>query len=147
MGQGHKLLALPFVAEVHERRKMKIVRSAKSEFIPAGHEDQNSPAVFIKPLLRKDDLIEGRVQMISWAQLSTGKSFRPHYHEDMQEVFVLLKGEARITVDGKQAEIGAGDAVVIPMGGIHKMENTGVGDVEYVVLGISEERGGKTVVV
>ena len=127
--------------------KIKIVRSAQLEFVPAGHEDPKSPGVLIKRLFRKNDMIEGKVQMINWALLGAGKAFRPHYHEDMQEVFILLKGEANITIDGKQAALGPGDSVVIPVGGIHEMANTGKVDVEYIVLGVSEERGGKTVVV
>ena len=85
--------------------------------------------------------------MINWAILPEGRSFRAHYHEDMQEVFVIIKGLARITVDKDKAQIGAGDVVVIPRGGIHKMENIGEETVEYVVVGISEGKRGKTVVV
>jgi mannose-6-phosphate isomerase-like protein (cupin superfamily) len=85
--------------------------------------------------------------MVNWALLPTGKAFRAHYHQDMQEVFILLKGNAKMTVDKEQAEITKGDAVVVPIGSAHKMENIGTEDVEYVVFGITEGRGGKTMLV
>jgi mannose-6-phosphate isomerase-like protein (cupin superfamily) len=50
-------------------------------------------------------------------------------------------------VDKARAVVCGGDAVIIPVGGIHEMENIGAGDVEYVVVGVSEGTGGKTVVV
>ena len=35
--------------------------------------------------------------------------------------------------------------VTFPIGKIHKMANIGTYDVEYLVVGISERKGGKTV--
>ncbi len=126
---------------------MRIVRSTDVKWVPASHEDPHSPGVFRKILLKRDDLIEGFVQMINWALLPAGGSFRAHFHEDMQEIFVMVKGNAKIRVDKEAAVLRQGDAVVIPAGGVHKMENIGSEDVEYVVIGISERKGGATVLV
>jgi len=127
--------------------KMNIIRSAELPYLPAGHEDPKSPGVLIRKLFQKKDLIQGRVPMINWALLPVGKCFRAHYHEDMQEIFVLIKGKAKITVDREEAEMNKGDAVVIPVGSVHTLENSGTEDVEYIVVGITQERGGKTVIV
>ena len=51
--------------------------------------------------------------MINWAKLPPGRSFAAHYHEDMQEVFVMLGGTARITVDAQSAALQRGDTIVI----------------------------------
>ena len=126
---------------------MKIVRFTEQKFVPASHEDPESPGVLKKVLLRKDDFIEGQVQMINWAVLPVGKSFEPHYHEDMQEVFIVIHGNAKMTVGEKEARIGPGDAVVIPVGSTHKMENIGRENVEYIVVGVSKGKHGKTVAV
>jgi mannose-6-phosphate isomerase-like protein (cupin superfamily) len=116
-------------------------------FVRASHEDPKFPGVLKKVLLRADDFVVGKVQMVNWALLAPGRSFKRHYHEDMQEVFIIIRGDARITVGGREARIGPGDVVVIPVGDIHTMENIGEEAVEYIVVGISEEKGGKTVVV
>jgi len=126
---------------------MKVIRSKALEFVPASHEDPASPGVVKKVLLCKDDLIEGRVQMMNWALLPVGKAFRSHYHQDMEEVFIVIHGTAKMTVGEREARIGPGDVVVIPVGDIHRMENMGKEDVEYIAMGISREKGGKTVIV
>ena len=116
---------------------MKIVRAAELELIPASHEDPQTPGVFKKVMFRKDDFADGKAEMINWALLPKGKSFAPHYHEDMQEVFIIVRGKAKVTIDQEAGILYQGDAVVIPVGSVHEMENIGTEDVEYIVVGIS----------
>lgn len=85
--------------------------------------------------------------MINWAFLHVGKSFRSHYHEDMQEVFILIKGSALMTIDKEQEELQEGDTVVVPIGSTHSMENIGNNIVEYIVIGVSKGVRGKTIVI
>jgi len=126
---------------------LKIIRSADRPFVPAGHEDPQNPGVWKKVLFEKADLQAGRVQMVNWARLPAGKSFAPHHHEDMQEVFVIVQGTAQLTVGGETVAVQRGDAIRIDPLEVHQMSNTGTGDVEYLAFGISRETGGKTVVV
>ena len=84
--------------------------------------------------------------MINWARLPAGASFQAHYHEDMQEVFIIISGQAHIQVDQESAVLGSGDTVIIPARSVHIMRNTGGKDVEYIALGISSEGRGRTVV-
>jgi mannose-6-phosphate isomerase-like protein (cupin superfamily) len=116
-------------------------------FIPASHEDQVSPGVLKKVLFKKDDLMKGRVQMINWACLPPGKSFAKHYHEDMEEIFIIVRGHAQMMIHKDRANLGTGDAVVVPVGQVHEMRNEGAEAVEYVVVGISRGENGKTIVV
>jgi mannose-6-phosphate isomerase-like protein (cupin superfamily) len=126
-------------------KNMKIFRLKEREWIPASHESPQSPSVWKKVLLQKADLLEGRVQMVNWCRMEPGKTFHPHYHEDMEEVFILLKGRARIFVPGEEADLREAEAVVIPPREVHEMKNTGEEDLEYLALGISQGQGGKTV--
>lgn len=126
---------------------MKIVRSEELAFIPASHEDPKSPGVLKRVLLKKEDLMEGRIIMVNWALLPAEKSFRPHYHEDMEEVFVIVRGNVKIVVDKEERIMGPGDAVVIPVRSIHVMENIGKEDCHYIAIGVSREGHGRTVVV
>jgi mannose-6-phosphate isomerase-like protein (cupin superfamily) len=75
---------------------MKVIRSTKLELVPASHEDPKSPGVLKKVLLREDDFVGGKAHMINLALLPVGKSFKPHYHEDMQEVFVISFGKIQL---------------------------------------------------
>lgn len=126
---------------------MKIIKGKDLKFVPASHEDPQNPGVLKKILLFKDDLIEGRIQMVNWSSVPVGKSFRNHYHEDMSEVFILVSSKARMVVDGEEVELEKGDCVVVPILGKHKMTNIGRSEVLYIVVGISQGKNGKTVVV
>ena len=126
---------------------MRIIASASRSFVPAGHENPLSPGVLKKILLEKADLQPGRIQMVNWASLGAGKAFARHYHEDMQEIFILVQGEAQITVAAETAVLRRGDAVVIDPREVHQMRNMGTEAVEYLAIGITREAGGKTVVV
>jgi mannose-6-phosphate isomerase-like protein (cupin superfamily) len=125
---------------------MRVIPSASLSFVPAGHENPLSPGVLKKVLLNKADLQPGRVQMVNWASLGVGKRFSQHYHEDMQEIFILVQGEAKITVGTETAILRRGDAVVIDPQEVHQMRNSAAEVVEYLAIGISSETGGKTVV-
>lgn len=124
---------------------MKIIRLTDTEKLPASHEDPADPGVIKQILFRRDDVVPGRIQMINWSTLLIGKSFRLHYHEAMDEIFIILNGEAEITVGDESALLRKGDAVVIPQGAVHSMKNLTDGEVPYIALGIVSKDGGKTV--
>lgn len=125
---------------------MKIVRLAEIERVPAAHEDPADPGVLKQVLLRRDDLVSGRIQMINWSTLLPSKSFRAHYHEAMDEVFIILDGEVEITVGKEKEKLGKGDAVVIPEASVHVMTNLTNREVHYIAIGTARDRGGKTIV-
>ena len=126
---------------------MQIVRGSEIDFVPASHEDQDRPGVLKRVLAKRDDLIDGRVQMVNWASLPAGSSFQPHYHEDMQEVFIILSGIVEMTVDGRNSRLSAGDAILIDPREVHAMKNLTQNDLEYIVFGITTDQGGQTIVV
>ena len=126
---------------------MKIIRGSKLQFIPASHEDPKAPGVLKKILATKEELFSGRVQMINWAKLPLGASFRRHYHEDMEEIFLLLNGPVEVTVDGAKEKLNSGDMLVVSPREVHEMKNESDTDVEYIVIGISGNKNGKTIVV
>ena len=126
---------------------MQIIRFGERAYVPAAHEDRTDPGVVKKVLLDREAFIRGGPQMLNWALLPAGKSFRRHYHEDMQEVFVLVEGSVRMEVEAEAAVLRAGDAVVVAPGCAHAMHNIGAGDARYLVLGISRGENGRTIVV
>ena len=83
--------------------------------------------------------------MINWACLLKGKSFAAHFHEDMDEIFIILNGRVRIEIEKEKKVLRKGDLVVIPKKKIHKMTNISSSDVDYLAIGLSLNRGGKTV--
>ncbi len=126
---------------------MKLVRFSHLNFLPASHENPLDPGVLKKVLFAPGELISGTVQMVNWAQLLPGKSFQAHYHEDMDEVFIVVSGNVEMKVGEEIAILEQGDAVLVPMKHTHTMKNLCNESAEYIVFGISRGMGGKTVVV
>jgi mannose-6-phosphate isomerase-like protein (cupin superfamily) len=124
---------------------MKIIKSSKLDFIPASHEDPQNPNVLKKILLEKDDLVKGRVQMINWAKLLPGRTFVSHYHQDMQEIFILLSGTATMIIDDEEAIMQPGDVAIVPIKATHSMRNETNIDIEYIVMGVATGQDGKTI--
>ena len=126
---------------------MDIIRGDKIGYIPASHERPDEPGVLKKVLVQAADLIDGKVQMINWALLPAGNSFQAHYHEDMQEIFILVQGRTQIDIKDESAELNTGDAVFIPVAAVHTMHNPHTEDAAYIAIGITRGQDGKTVVV
>ncbi len=126
---------------------MKKVSIKDNKYIPASHEDQDNPGVWKRILFKHDDFSSNvRIQMINWAKLPKGKEFIPHYHEDMDEVFIVISGKAEIRIGEEIDTLEEGDSVLIPKGIIHSMKNINDRDVNYIVIGASEGKGGKTII-
>ena len=125
--------------------QVTVIRGKDIPYLPASHEDPVDPGVLKRVLYTKNDVPAGRIQMINWAVIPGRKSFRPHYHEDMDEIFVITTGTVSMTAGGKVFALRAGDAVRIPAGCIHSMTNPFRRNVTYLVIGISFGRNGRTI--
>jgi mannose-6-phosphate isomerase-like protein (cupin superfamily) len=130
---------------------LKIVRGSKLAYEAASHEDPRKPGVLKKVLATQGELASGRVPMLNWSLLQAGKEFQRHYHENMQEVFVIIAGQVEVRVESGerrvQETLSAGDAIIVDAGEVHSMRNPGTDDVTYLVFGIAGSETGKTVVV
>ncbi|MEM8679592.1 MAG: cupin domain-containing protein [Planctomycetota bacterium] len=126
---------------------MKLVRGSEIEFVGASHENPKQPGVFKRVLATREQVLPGRVQMINWAKLPQGSRFQRHYHEDMQEAFIILNGEVTMRVEQADYRLAAGDMILIDPREEHTMWNESQEDVAYVVIGITLDQGGQTVVV
>ena len=126
---------------------MKYVPASEGRFVPASHEDAVHPGVLKRVIATDSDINSGQVMMVNWARLPARSSFRRHYHEDMQEIFVLIRGQVRMTVDETSVDMALGDTVIIESSEIHEMLNLLDSDAEYIVFGVSAGNGGRTIVV
>ena len=66
-----------------------------------------------------------RHQSLAEARLPVGASTTPHYHRISEEIYYILEGTGRMTVDRQQRLVGPGDAIAIPPGQSHQIANTG----------------------
>lgn len=84
--------------------------------------------------------------MVNWAKLPVGGEFAEHYHEEMEEVFIVLNGTAEMRVGEETETLEKGDAVIVPIGKRHTMRNPGKVDIEFIVFGVSTGKEGETII-
>ena len=61
-----------------------------------------------------------------------GRRLSYQQHARRSEHWFVVQGRARVTLDGTDLEIGPGDAVDVPSGTPHRIENVGDGDKVFV---------------
>jgi mannose-6-phosphate isomerase-like protein (cupin superfamily) len=66
-----------------------------------------------------------RHQSLAEARLPVGAATIPHRHRRTEEIYYILAGQARMTIDRQQRDVAVGDAVAIPPGAVHSIRNTG----------------------
>lgn len=68
-----------------------------------------------------------------------GASNPPHSH-DREEVTVVLSGSVRITAEGEEAELSAGDALIVPAHTVHQVQTVGNAEAEWLLAAPSGVR-------
>jgi quercetin dioxygenase-like cupin family protein len=126
---------------------MKVIKGNALELVPASHEDPKDPGVLKKVLFRKDDFDKGQVVVVNWSILPIGKSFALHYHESLQEVFIIFKGKVKAIVNGEEMILESGDGLIADVNEEHTMENISDDDVIFLMFGVSDNPSGKTIIV
>ena len=124
---------------------MKFIPSNASAFVPATHEDPSRPGVLKRVIATASDLHSGQVPMLNWSHLPAGRRFQSHWHEDMQEIFVLLHGQVTMQVGHDTVTMNPGDTVIVEPREIHQMTNASDALAEFLVFGIASGTNGRTV--
>lgn len=97
---------------------MLVVNREHSEVIRTPHGSE------IRPLV---DRTTSKIELCSLAEevLPVGARVGRHYHRETEEVYYVLGGAGLMTVGDETREVSRGDAVFIPRGAPHTIENTG----------------------
>jgi len=83
-----------------------------------------------EPFVTKDgstirELHHTAEQSLAEATLEPDQATERHYHRATEEIYFVLKGSGRMEVDGDMRIIRPGDAVLIPPGAWHTLDNNG----------------------
>jgi mannose-6-phosphate isomerase-like protein (cupin superfamily) len=64
-------------------------------------------------------------QSLAEAELAPGAATTRHFHRASEELYYLVAGTGSMEIDGEIAEVGPGDAILIPPGAWHQIRATG----------------------
>jgi len=66
-----------------------------------------------------------RAQSLAEATIRPGQATQRHRHAQTEEIYYILEGEGRMTVDAEVQPVAGGDTILIPPGVWHSISNTG----------------------
>jgi mannose-6-phosphate isomerase-like protein (cupin superfamily) len=78
------------------------------------------------------ELHHTEVQSLAEATLEVEQATERHYHRVAEEIYFVLKGQGRMEVDGEVTHVRPGDAVLIPAGAWHQLENNGTSELRIL---------------
>jgi mannose-6-phosphate isomerase-like protein (cupin superfamily) len=73
-----------------------------------------------------------RNMSVTWLEVPSGVEQTLHSDEEAEQVYVVVRGQGRITVAGDTGEIAEGDLVLVPPATDHAIANTGDGELACV---------------
>jgi mannose-6-phosphate isomerase-like protein (cupin superfamily) len=71
-------------------------------------------------------------QSLAEATLEPSQATQRHVHRVTEEIYFVVKGQGDMEVDGEHAQIRPGDAVLIPAGAWHSLENNGTSELRIL---------------
>ena len=86
-----------------------------------------------EPFTTKDgstirELHHTSAQSLAEAALEPGQATQLHYHGRTEEIYLVTKGSGTVEVDGETRTVRPGDAILIPPGAWHTLENDGTSE-------------------
>jgi mannose-6-phosphate isomerase-like protein (cupin superfamily) len=75
---------------------------------------------------------ERAAMSVTWVEAEPGSQQPAHVHPDSTQVYVIVHGAGRMTVDDEERDVTAGTMICIPRGARHMIRNNGSGPLIYV---------------
>jgi mannose-6-phosphate isomerase-like protein (cupin superfamily) len=97
-----------------------MIVNSREEAVPFATKDGST----IRSLLDRTNA-PVQAQSLAEATLEPGARTQEHYHPHTEEFYYVLAGAGTMTIDGEQREVGPGDAILIPAGARHTLQNHG----------------------
>ncbi len=96
------------------------------------HAIHGGSGVVLWKVLALGGALFGDLESFEYCRLGPGASFGTHVHSRNEEIYFIVSGTGTVRLDDERYEVGPGDLVLTPLGGLHGLENTGVGDLELI---------------
>ncbi len=92
-----------------------------------------------KGILHWKRLATGLMMHADWdsfefCRLEPGAAVGEHVHSRTEEIYFIVGGHGLMHINQERAEVGKGDLIVTTLNTRHGIDNTGDGDLEFVVV-------------
>ena len=92
-----------------------------------------------EPFTTKDgstirELHHTTAQSLAEAALEPGQATQRHRHERTEEIYFVTKGSGELEIEGETRRVRRGDAVLIPPGSWHTLENDGTSELTILCM-------------
>lgn len=106
---------------------MKVVNRDSANILNTLHGSE------IRPLI---DRTTSNITTCSLAEevLPPGRAVTPHHHNELEEIYYILSGTGLMTVGDERQPVGPGDAIFVPRGNRHTLENTGPDPIRLLLV-------------
>ena len=74
----------------------------------------------------------GRTFMVKGIDVLPGKRLSYQKHSQRAEHWFVVEGTAKVTLDDRDITVAAGEAIDIPIGSAHRVENPGDGELIFI---------------
>jgi len=97
-----------------------LVRHADDIILEAAHGGAGQrQLVFSNP-----DIPNSKLEAVTIGRLPARGVFETHAHENIDELMIVVSGQAQVTASGKKTKVAQGHFVLFPSGLKHKIANT-----------------------
>lgn len=75
---------------------------------------------------------EAETIALGYVSVNPGESTKTGFHGDEEEIYVILKGRAILTIGDEECEVAGGDAAYVPRNHVHRMKCISEEKLEYL---------------
>ncbi|MEO8130495.1 MAG: cupin domain-containing protein [Bryobacteraceae bacterium] len=132
------LLAFPLAAREPLAKRIAHTEPSKYQAIKAVH--QGAGELDFEALLGSEDFSTNLI-FLHRGVIPPKGGIGHHYHNQMEEMFVILTGEAQFTIDGRTSVLQAPAGAPCRMGRSHGIYNPGTTPVEWMNIAVGSTKG------
>ena len=126
---------------VADRKEDQGVREVYEELIRRGDERALIHRTVYRPWGSYTVLENGDRYRVKRITLLPGRRLSLQRHYNRSEHWVVVRGTAKIIIDGEERVLRPGESTFIPMGSVHRLENPGKIDLEVIEVQIGDYLG------
>jgi mannose-1-phosphate guanylyltransferase/mannose-6-phosphate isomerase len=112
--------------------KVQDVKRLVEELTADGHQEVVESATTVRPWGQFTVILEQEGFKVKVIELNPGQKFSLQKHEQRDEHWVVVAGEAKATLGENTVTMNPNDACHISIGMVHRIENTGKGRLKFV---------------